>query len=145
MLKWLIRVSERKLIDIIRAMRSKKRGGNFQKHSNRNTSYCNLIELLRAEERSPSSEEAVKEAVNIMQIALCSLPDDTRRAVELRHLDEQSNESIAKELERSVPAVKGLIQRGMRKLRLQMGSETKYFNDPIEEPDQYQQPVREAQ
>jgi DNA-directed RNA polymerase specialized sigma24 family protein len=52
-----------------------------------------------------------------LQPILARLPDDQRRAVELRHLQSLFLAEIAVRMRRSVDAVVGLIHRGLRALR----------------------------
>ncbi|MCA9067578.1 MAG: hypothetical protein KDA84_01560, partial [Planctomycetaceae bacterium] len=49
--------------------------------------------------------------------ALRELPEDQRRAVELRHVHGLTVKDIAEAMEKSLPAVGGLLQRGLKTLR----------------------------
>jgi RNA polymerase sigma-70 factor (ECF subfamily) len=49
--------------------------------------------------------------------ALAELPEDQRRAVELHHLRGYSVAEVGKIMNRSRPAVVGLLFRGLKKLR----------------------------
>ena len=49
--------------------------------------------------------------------ALAELPEDQRRAVELHHLRGYSVAEVGKLMNRSRPAVVGLLFRGLKKLR----------------------------
>jgi DNA-directed RNA polymerase specialized sigma24 family protein len=54
---------------------------------------------------------------------LLTLPDPQREAIELFHLQGCSLKEVAQQLERSGPAVAGLIHRGLKRLRESMPSE----------------------
>jgi DNA-directed RNA polymerase specialized sigma24 family protein len=45
------------------------------------------------------------------------LPDDQRQAVVLKYLQGRDLQSIANEMARTVPAVAGLLRRGLTQLR----------------------------
>ena len=49
--------------------------------------------------------------------ALMELPDDQREVVILKHLKNQTLQQIADETQRTVPAIAGLLRRGLAKLR----------------------------
>jgi DNA-directed RNA polymerase specialized sigma24 family protein len=48
------------------------------------------------------------------------LPEDQRRALELRHLRGLSMAEIAEQMQRRTPSVGGLLQRGLKGLRQAM-------------------------
>jgi RNA polymerase sigma-70 factor, ECF subfamily len=79
-------------------------------------SSCQLEAL--AAQHSSASERAVRHE-NILRLAaaLLKLPEDQRKAVELKHLQGLSVAEIAGLLERSETAVGGLLRRGMTRLR----------------------------
>jgi RNA polymerase sigma-70 factor, ECF subfamily len=84
-------------------------------------SSARLESFLAADQTSPS--EAVCRHESLVRLAnyLNTLPDDQRRAVELKHLQGRTLVEVARELGRSVPAVAGLLQRGIKALRKEMG------------------------
>jgi RNA polymerase sigma-70 factor (ECF subfamily) len=53
--------------------------------------------------------------------SLARLPGDQRRAVELRHLQGLSLIEVGRTMNRTVAAVAGLLQRGLRALRNDLG------------------------
>jgi RNA polymerase sigma-70 factor, ECF subfamily len=77
-----------------------------------------LESILAAEQTSPSQRVIRHEQLIRLADAIAQLPDDQRQAVELRHLQGQATTEIAEEMNRSIAAVGGLLQRGLRALRV---------------------------
>ena len=65
----------------------------------------------------PEADYSQKEWRRILSVALNELPHGTRRAIELRDLDERSTEETARILGISVGAVKARIFQGRKRLR----------------------------
>jgi RNA polymerase sigma-70 factor (ECF subfamily) len=80
-----------------------------------------LEAFLVADQSSPSQRADRNERLLRLADALAALPDDQRQAVEARHLQGASLVEIGAAMGRSVPAVAGLIQRGLRALRARLG------------------------
>jgi RNA polymerase sigma-70 factor (ECF subfamily) len=68
----------------------------------------------------PSAGRRIEGHEQLLRLAdaLARLPDDQRRAVELRHLQGVSVAEIGQLMGRSTAAVGGLLQRGLRALRV---------------------------
>lgn len=76
-----------------------------------------LAELMAADQQSPSQHAVTIEQLQQLADALMALPADQRQAIELRHLGGLSLAQIAERMNRSKPAVGGLLQRGLKALR----------------------------
>jgi RNA polymerase sigma-70 factor (ECF subfamily) len=80
-------------------------------------SSARLDAWLTAEQSSPSERLIRQEQAVQLAAALDRLPENQRRAVELRHLQGQSLAEVAAALDLSKSAVVGLLHRGVQKLR----------------------------
>ena len=72
---------------------------------------------LAADQSSPSEAADRHDRLRKLADAVTRLPDDQRRAVELRHLFELPVADIAAEMGRTEVAVAGLVRRGLKRLR----------------------------
>ena len=127
---WLRRIAERELVDALRIARSRKRGGGqtFRQGDADRSSYVGLLGKVAAEQRTPSSEDAAREATEAVKEALAELPPEQRRAVELYHLNGLSRDEVASLMRRSGSAVNSLLYRGLRVLKIVLGSADKFFS-----------------
>ena len=115
---WLRTILARIMIDAVRKFA--RPGGGEREQSLEaalDHSSARLEALLAADLTSPSGRAERNEALLRLADALARLPEDQRRAVELRHLEGLSLADIALRMERSVDAAVGLIHRGLRALR----------------------------
>lgn len=122
---WLTRVAENRVRDAARYHKSAKRGGDLMQvrtvASPYESSVADLVELLSAGSHSPSRSAARHEEVDAVRASINALPDDYRRAIELRVLKCLSLEETAAIMGRSPRAVQGLVDRGKKKLRAALG------------------------
>ncbi len=79
-----------------------------------------LEAILAADRTSPSQRMICHEQLIRLADALAQLPADQRKAVELRHLQGLATAEIAHQMNRSVAAIGGLLQRGLRALRVSL-------------------------
>jgi RNA polymerase sigma-70 factor (ECF subfamily) len=84
-------------------------------------SSARLGSVLVADQTSPSERVEREEGLVRLADAVASLPEDQRRAVELKHLQGQPLIDVAREMGRSVPSVAGLLQRALKELRRKLG------------------------
>lgn len=129
--RWLLTLTSSVLVDQLRAHQAVKRGGRQRpaRMAAEQTSFLDLFNRVASSRTSPSSEVAVDEAVRMVQMALKCIPDELGRVVHMRHIEGLSYEQISEQIDRSVPAVRGLLTRGMRKLRVELRSASRFFSD----------------
>jgi RNA polymerase sigma-70 factor, ECF subfamily len=115
---WLRTILARVMIDAVR--KYGRPGGGERERSLAaalERSSARLEAFLAADLTSPSGRAVRTERLLRLADALARLPEDQRRAVELRHLQGLPLAETAMRMERSVDAVVGLIHRGLRALR----------------------------
>jgi len=77
--------------------------------------------FLAADLTSASGRVEKQERLVRLADALAALPEDQRHAIELKHLQGLTLIEVARQMNRSVPSIAGLLQRGMRALRNDLG------------------------
>jgi RNA polymerase sigma-70 factor (ECF subfamily) len=118
MLAWLRTVLANTLADALRRYRTGARDVALERSLEAAVaeSSCRLEAWLAAEHSSPEERALRQEQLLALADALAQLPDDQRRAVELRHLGGCSVAEVAQQMERSKEAVAKLL-RGVARLR----------------------------
>lgn len=124
---WCIRISENRMLDLVRRHKRKKRGGDRKRVSDASTDGPGIVDQLAGRETKASVKLRRKEEAAVVREALAELPTVQRKATELKYLDDRNNQSIALLLNKSTQAVEGLLKRAKAKLRnlLHKGSEKK--------------------
>ena len=122
---WLRRALAYNLADEVRKLQAHKRGGLWERSLQQalDESSARLEAWIAVEQSSPSEKAVRQEQVMRLTQALAGLPENQRRAVELRHLQGRSLAEIAAEMGCSKSAVVGLLHRGLEKLHHFMESE----------------------
>jgi RNA polymerase sigma-70 factor (ECF subfamily) len=115
---WLRTILVHVMIDAVRKF-GRPEGGRRERslEAALEQSSAQLEAFLAADLTSPSGRAERNERLLRLADALARLPDDQRRAVELRHLQGLPLVEIASQMGRSVDSVVGLIHRGLRALR----------------------------
>jgi RNA polymerase sigma-70 factor (ECF subfamily) len=119
---WLRRILANNLVDEIRKLGAGKREAAKERslEAALEGSSSRLEAWMAAEQSSPSEQAIRHEQMLRLAEALATLPENQRKAVELHHLQGWTLTEIAKELGCSKPAVVGLLNRGMKKLRARL-------------------------
>ncbi|MDA9859500.1 RNA polymerase sigma factor [Rubripirellula sp.] len=129
---WVRSIAEAKVTDAIRSATRKKRGGGWKRIdagvASSSESLLDFILLLSDERRSPSQSAATHEAVVALKIALAGLPEDQREAITLRYIDCLTIEEVIDQLNKSEPAVRGLLHRGKLSLKQSLGQSSTWFS-----------------
>lgn len=116
---WLRTVLKHNIADAIRGLRRAKRDVRRQcsLQSTQNSCGLPLEGWLVSDQSSPSLRLDRNERQLDLQRALGQLPSDQQQAVTLHHLDGLSLREVAQTMQRSEPAIAGLLFRGLRQLR----------------------------
>jgi RNA polymerase sigma-70 factor (ECF subfamily) len=116
---WLRKILARCLADEARRFGAAARDVNLERSLEASVEQsASRLEAWLADGGSSASEQAQRnEQMRRLAGALATLPEDQRRAVELKHLQGQSLEEVGREMGRSATAVAGLLRRGLDKLR----------------------------
>lgn len=128
--RWLLKVAQRRLIDMLRMHQAAKRGGAWEALHvpTGDGSGFALLEALRAYSHTPSRVAASREAAAAVQNALKELKPEYREALELRFLKGLSVPDTAARMGRSEWAVHKLCGRGLQNLRELLGDTTRYLS-----------------
>jgi RNA polymerase sigma-70 factor (ECF subfamily) len=116
---WLRRALANNLADEVRKLAAGKRNVARERSLQDaiEQSSARIQDWLAAEQSSPSGAIVRQEQAVCLADALVRLPENQRLAVELRHLKGLSVADVAQELDCTKPAVIGLLNRGVKKLR----------------------------
>lgn len=115
LISWLQQILERNLLDELRRLRRAKYDAARD---------CPIDEIsgrfslkLATGHTSPFSRASRHEELLQLAAALEQLPEDQQAAIVLHHLQGMPLAEVARQMERSKPAVAGLLHRGMMRLR----------------------------
>lgn len=117
---WLRTILANTLTDAIRKFAPRAGARECSLHGALEQSSLRLEAILAADQTSPSQRVIRHEQLIRLADAIAQLPDDQRQAVESRHLQGLATADIAQRMNRSVAAVGGLLQRGLRALRVSL-------------------------
>jgi RNA polymerase sigma-70 factor, ECF subfamily len=116
---WLRKILARNLANAVRDLTRAKRDVRRERalQTDLDASASQLEGWLAAEQSSPSQKMERHERALQLAEALAQLPDTQREALLLRHFQGLSLAEIAEQLDCTLAAVTGLLQRGLKNLR----------------------------
>jgi RNA polymerase sigma-70 factor (ECF subfamily) len=116
---WLRRALANNLADALRKLRTAKRDIGREKSLEQalEQSSGRVADWLAAEQSTPSEQAMHHEQSLQLAEALATLPENQRRAIEMKHLNGLSLVETAQQLECSTASVVGLLHRGVQRLR----------------------------
>ena len=117
---WLRTLLANAMTDALRKL-ARPQGAERSLEAALDQSSAQLEAFLVADQTSPSGRVMRQEGLIRLADALTALPEDQRRAIELKHLQGLALIEVARQMGRTVPAVAGLLQRGLKALREDLG------------------------
>jgi len=130
--RWVRRIAEFKLMDMLKARRVLKRGGGrtavdpeIQDGAGETV---RLLEMLAVHSRTPSRSAASHEAALAVSAALERLKPAYREALCLRYVEALPVQEVAQRMQRTEGAVLMLCQRALRKLHDDLGDSSRFLS-----------------
>jgi RNA polymerase sigma-70 factor (ECF subfamily) len=116
---WLGTILAHNVADKYRAQHRQKRDVRLERSIEAvlGESSSRLKGLLAADQTTPSEQFVMADNLARLANAVAALPDEQREAVTLHHLHAQKLTDVAQVMGKTVPAVAGLIRRGVQALR----------------------------
>jgi RNA polymerase sigma-70 factor (ECF subfamily) len=126
--RWLLAVSDNRLIDAVRAENALKRRGRVEMQAAGDTrsSMDDLVDLLHVTSRTPSRSAADHEVAAAVQLAMRDLKPEYREALRLRFLEGLSVPDAAAQMGGTDYAIKKLCSGGLQRLREALGDATRF-------------------
>jgi len=118
---WLESIAWASLMDAVRFLEARKRGGGMQRRAD--------VSTLGSVSATPSRAAARGEALKALEAGLDALPEHYAAVVRGYDLEGRPIESVAEELGRSVGAVYLIRNRALRRLRGEMGGGSRFFSN----------------
>jgi RNA polymerase sigma-70 factor (ECF subfamily) len=116
---WLRAILASTISDALRRASAQKRDTRLEQsiHEALDSTSQSLASLLAADDPTPSALVVAHEQFRLVADALQALPIDQRDTIVLKYLCGLSLAELASTMGRSVPAVAGLLRRGLKQLR----------------------------
>jgi RNA polymerase sigma-70 factor (ECF subfamily) len=127
---WLTAIADARLADAVRREQRMKRGGHARRAGGdapRRFPSAVILNAITSPHSRPSSVAARGEAISAVQVAVASLPDAQRDAVQVHLVRGKSLADTAAAMGRTEDAVRGLIHRAKGNLRSALGRSSQWL------------------
>lgn len=126
--RWVSTIALSRLRNAVNWHRAARRGGGrvaiTHRHRSRDDSTIELLDALAGRDLTPSRCVARVEAIDAVQEAISTLPEQYRQAILLVHIEAQPVREAAARMGRTERAVHGLCRRGMKLLRERLSADS---------------------
>lgn len=134
-LRWLLTVTNNKLLNAIKAANRLKRGGGITTLQNNHSGWSSFVSNLQrvfSPEKSPSRVAALQEAREPLENAIAGLPEDRRRVIEQHFHEGKEIGEIAQDMKRSPTAIRSLLRHSLKQLRDKLGRASRFLSGTSE-------------
>jgi RNA polymerase sigma-70 factor, ECF subfamily len=114
--RWLCRLALNRILETQRNQRRLKRGGGRQRVVD-DESVSQLLDHVAVYRRTPSASASAHEVIRAVEDAICRLPDQQRKVIQLRHIEGLSVEETAERMHKAHDAIYWITKRAMASLR----------------------------
>ncbi len=127
---WLRKIAKNRVIDLHRNGVAQKNAANrrIEQGAGQATSYINLLDRIASPDRTPSSSAARREALAVLSGQMWRLPEDYRKVIQYRFVQNLPVSQVAELLDKTDGAVHMLCHRALMKLQQLMGTPSKYLS-----------------
>jgi RNA polymerase sigma-70 factor (ECF subfamily) len=132
-MRWLVRIARNRVIDLVRMQQSSKRSDGLQgtltggpNETVTEESIVQLLQNLAVHEKTPSRSAAAHELSAMLERCLTKLPKEHRMAIRYRYLEGLPLDTVAHRMKRTSGAVLMLCHRGLKMLRMDLRSFSRY-------------------
>jgi RNA polymerase sigma factor (sigma-70 family) len=128
--RWLATIGRHRLTDIIREQQAAKRGGGRLRYLDgatpRHSSVIELLEEIAVHRHTPSRSAVRREFVVLLEQSMARIDPAYQDAVRLRYIEGLSLAQAAERMSRTEESTKKLCLRGLRALRSELRSISRY-------------------
>ncbi len=130
--RWLFRIAVGAAVRMVRSQNRARRGG---KHTpakalgGNGSTLEDVIKRVSSPMRTPSSEVAAGQSIVLIQAALNDLTEPHRTIMRRHYLEGSSARDIARDMQLTIGAVRGIICRSRATMREILGEATRFYSD----------------
>jgi RNA polymerase sigma-70 factor (subfamily 1) len=126
-LRWLKTIARHRLTDVMRKHNAAKRDHRRTTEQVTHGSVVDLLHELAVYRRTPSKSAVARELLRTLESSIDRLSTDYRHVVNYRYIDGLSYKEAGERMNRTEDATRMLAGRALQALRVEMGSESRFF------------------